>query len=160
MVSGEDREACVELVFLEAELLDARRFQDWLALFSKDATYWVPLREGQTDPEGELNIVYDDRNRLEDRVYRLESGFALAQDPLSRTARVISNFRVNAEDGSDLLTVRSTFVIVEVRPGRQQVLGGRYTHHLRKEGDELTIVLKRVDLVNSEEPLSNLTFIL
>jgi benzoate/toluate 1,2-dioxygenase beta subunit len=160
MVSVGDKEACVELIFQEAELLDARRFQEWLGLFAKDARYWVPLHEGQTDPEGELNIVYDDRNRLEDRVYRIESGYALAQDPPSRTARVISNLRVSSEAESDLLAVRSTFVIVEVRPGRQQVLGGHYTHHLRREDGGLKIVLKRVDLANSEEPLSNLTFIL
>ena len=158
MVSADHREACLDLVYQEAELLDARRFQDWLGLFAKDAKYWVPLREGQTDPEGELNIIYDDRNRLEDRVYRIESGYALAQDPLSRTARVISNLRVGNEAESKLLVVRSTFVIVEVRPGRQQVLGGHYTHHLRQEGGSLKIVVKRVDLVNSEEPLSNLIF--
>ncbi|HEX2173140.1 MAG TPA: aromatic-ring-hydroxylating dioxygenase subunit beta, partial [Dehalococcoidia bacterium] len=85
------RDACADFLYHEAELLDARRYREWLALFAEDARYWVPLRENQTDPENELNIIYDDHGRLDDRLYRLEGGYALAQDPPSRTARTISN---------------------------------------------------------------------
>ncbi|HEX2173326.1 MAG TPA: aromatic-ring-hydroxylating dioxygenase subunit beta, partial [Dehalococcoidia bacterium] len=88
-----------------------------------------------------------------------EGGYALAQDPPSRTARTISNVRVAGEEDG-LVVVRSTFVLVEVRPSHQAVFGGHYTHRLRPAGDGFRIVLKRVDLVNSEEPLYNLTFLL
>lgn len=155
----EQREACTELLYREAELLDTRQYRAWLDLFGPEAIYWIPLREGQTDPENELNIVYDDRNRMEDRVDRLESGFAYAQEPPSRTARVIANVRVMPEDGSGALCVRSAFTLVEVRAGRQHVLGGHYLHRLGWVDGRLLILSKRADLVNSEEPLDNLTFL-
>lgn len=163
MVTAAEQDACIDLVYHEAELLDDRRFRDWLALFTPDAVYWVPLREGQTDPHGEPNIIYDNLNRMDDRIYRIESGASLAQDPPSRTARTISNFRVRAGDAPDTFVVRSTFMLVEVRPDcPQQILGGHYTHHLRRDAGETgwRIARKRVDLVNSEEPQGNLTYIL
>jgi len=79
----------------------------------------VPLREGQADPHTELNIVYDDLARMRDRIVRLTGAFAHAQDPPSRTVRSIAGFRFEAA-GADEVIVRSTFILLEVRSGRQQ----------------------------------------
>lgn len=153
---------CARFLFVEARLLDARQYDAWLALFASDGTYWVPLREGQPDPESELNILYDDAGRLADRVARLNSGIAYAQDPPSRTARTISNIIVTREpDAADIVIVESVFTLVEVRAGLQQIWGGSYTHRLRMDGDgRVTIVQKKADLANAEEPLLNLAFLL
>jgi hypothetical protein len=43
----------------EAELLDQRRFEDWLKLFTEDGIYWIPVEDG-TDPLLEPSILYDD----------------------------------------------------------------------------------------------------
>ena len=153
------RAAGEDLVLEEAQQLDARAYATWLELFTKDAEYWVPLREGQSDPHAELNIVYDDRARMEDRIFRLTGGSAHSQDPPSRTVRNIAGFRYEATAEGELI-VRSTFVLVEVRPGRQHVFGGRYTHRLRGTPGRLLIARKTVELVNSEEPFGNLTFLL
>ncbi len=154
-----DRQRCADLLFREAALLDARQLRDWLELFAETATYWVPLLENYSDPNAELNLVYDDRSRLAERIDRLESGSAYAQDPPSRTVRSIAGFRFEAA-GADEVIVRSTFILLEVRSGRQQTYGGRYTHRLRGTPEQLRIVQKTVELVNSEEPFGNMTFLL
>lgn len=153
---------CARFLFEEARLLDARKYDEWLALFAADGTYWVPLREGQPDPESELNILYDDAGRLADRVARLNSGIAYAQDPPSRTSRTISNIIVRNDAGAGgTVGVESVFTLVEVRAGVQQVWGGIYTHRLRIDDDgRITIVQKKADLANAEEPMLNLAFLL
>jgi 3-phenylpropionate/cinnamic acid dioxygenase small subunit len=158
-VSAELRAAAEELVLEEAARIDARRYEAWLELFAVDAEYWVPLRENQPDPHTELNIVYDDLARMRDRIVRLTGAFAHAQDPPSRTVRSIAGFRYEAA-GENEVIVRSTFVLLEVRSGRQQTYGGRYTHRLRGTPASLLIVQKTVELVNSEEPFGNMTFLL
>ena len=158
-IAAELRAAAEELVLEEAVRLDERKYAAWLELFAEDAEYWVPLREGQADPHAELNIVYDDLARMRDRVVRLTGAFAHAQDPPSRTVRSIAGFRFAAGDDG-IVIVRSTFVLLEVRSGRQQTYGGRYAHRLRGTPERLRIVQKTVELVNSEEALGNMTFLL
>ena len=48
-MSADLRWEVADFLFQEAELLDSQRWEDWLALFDDDATYWVPARAGQTD---------------------------------------------------------------------------------------------------------------
>jgi 3-phenylpropionate/cinnamic acid dioxygenase small subunit len=158
-IGAELRAAAEELVLEEAAQLDARQYTSWLDLFTDDAEYWVPLREGQADPHTELNIVYDDLARMRDRIIRLTGAFAHAQDPPSRTVRSIAGFRYEAAGEGEVI-VRSTFILLEVRSGRQQTYGGRYRHRLRGTPERLQIVQKTVELVNSEEPFGNMTFLL
>ena len=44
----------------EARLLDAGRFEEWLALFAEDGFYWIPAGPGQSDPLNHLSIFYED----------------------------------------------------------------------------------------------------
>ena len=37
-----DRRVVQLFLIHEAQLLDERRFRDWMALFTEDGTYWVP----------------------------------------------------------------------------------------------------------------------
>ena len=150
--------ASERLVEQEADLLDEARFREWLELFSADATYWVPLSENQASPS-ELNIILDDRRRMEQRIQRLEGGHAYAQSPRSRTVRLVANIHATPE-GADLAVVRSKFTLLEVRYGQQTVYGGRYTHRIMRRDGRLYIQSKRVDLVNSEARLGNLSFLL
>lgn len=159
-VDAETERRCARFLFEEAHLLDARDNDAWLALWARECTYWVPLREGQPDPESELNIIFDDATRLNDRVFRLRSGIAYAQDPPSRTSRCITNVVVSPAETRGELFVESTFTIVEVRAGLQQIWGGRYTHILREIDAGYEIVHKKVDLTNSQEPMLNLAFLL
>jgi 3-phenylpropionate/cinnamic acid dioxygenase small subunit len=108
------------------------------------------------DPNQEVSIVYDRLPQLRERVWRLESGLAYAQEPGSRSSRLIGNVTV-AEDAGDEVTVHSRFVVTEFRRQRQYVHSGRYVHRLRRDGDGFLIVMKKVELVNNDGHLGNLS---
>ena len=57
-----------QFLYLEARLLDTQRYEEWLDLYTEDATYWVLLEQGQSDPVETSSIIYDDRTLLELRV--------------------------------------------------------------------------------------------
>ena len=66
-----DLPGCERFLLQEARLLDEARFDDWLALFTADAWYWVPSEPDQADPAETVSLIYDDRRLLETRVRRL-----------------------------------------------------------------------------------------
>jgi 3-phenylpropionate/cinnamic acid dioxygenase small subunit len=87
----------------EAELLDDRRFEEWLALFAPGATYEAPLRvTREFQAESELSatgrVFWDDRDTLAIRVQRLRSEYAWAEQPASRTRHFVTNIRVAPTD--------------------------------------------------------------
>jgi benzoate/toluate 1,2-dioxygenase subunit beta len=144
-------------LFHEAELLDERRFQEWLALYTDDALYCLPQGD-DPDPEHSVQIAHDDKRRMTERVLRLESGFAYSQDPPSRTVHLIGNVRVRGEVEGEL-DVASSLSIAEVRRGQQRVYYARVLHRLVDGGDGLRIRRKEVHLANSDLPLGNVTFL-
>jgi 3-phenylpropionate/cinnamic acid dioxygenase small subunit len=149
---------CAQFLYREASLLDRHRLQEWLSLYSRDAIYWVPLLEKYGDRDNELNIVLDDYAKIVDRVTRLESGLAFAQDPPSQTTRLLSNIRV-ARNATGFQT-EAAFVLYEFRSGATQLLAGRYLHDLHDNDGVLSIAAKTIELTNRTDFLFNLTFIL
>ncbi|MGH7988533.1 MAG: aromatic-ring-hydroxylating dioxygenase subunit beta [Candidatus Binataceae bacterium] len=146
-------------LYREARLMDENAYDDWLALWTEELTYWVPCEEDDLQPENHISFIYDDRARLRARIARLKSGNAHAQDPKSRLCRVVSNIEVG-ELSPDDLEIRSKFVLGEVRRGKQDVFMGRTIHKLRRHPDGLRMSFKKVMLVNSDEFIDNLTFLL
>ena len=63
-----------EFLYREAELADDHRFDEWLALWTKDALYWVPCNEEDVDPKRQISVIYDDWKKIDERVYRLKGG--------------------------------------------------------------------------------------
>jgi benzoate/toluate 1,2-dioxygenase beta subunit len=126
-------------LYREARLLDRQRFSDWLELFTPDAVYWIPSNSDDLDPARQVSIVYDDASRLRERVWRLESGLAYAQEPQSRTLHLVANVEVRRADG-DEIEAESAFTVSEFRRDRQFVHAGRCLHALRREAGELRIV--------------------
>jgi 3-phenylpropionate/cinnamic acid dioxygenase small subunit len=147
-----------QLLYHEARLLDGGRLEEWLALFTDDATYWVPLEAGQADPLATSSIVYDDRRLLEVRVRQARHPRAHARVPAARTVHQVGNVQVLADDGREA-TVASSLVMVEYRAERQRVWGATVEHRLRRTPDGLRIAAKRVDLVNSEAELDGIAFL-
>jgi 3-phenylpropionate/cinnamic acid dioxygenase small subunit len=139
----------------EARVLDERRYEDWLALFTEDGWYWVPVQEGQADPKETVSLIYDDRRLLETRVRRLAQTKLHAQEPKSRTSRIVTNVSVEARDDAGA-TVRSKFIVTEYRRGAQIAYAGTYFHRLVRRGGQFRIAWKRVDIVNSEDALPGL----
>jgi benzoate/toluate 1,2-dioxygenase beta subunit len=136
----------------EARLLDERRYDDWLALFTEEGWYWVPLEEGQADPKETVSLMYDDRRLLETRVRRLVQGKLHIQEPKSRTSRIVTNVSVETRDDNGA-TVRSKFVVTEYRRGVQLTYAGTYYHRLVRAGGQFRIAWKKVEIVNSEDAL-------
>lgn len=164
-------EQCAQFVYAEAELLDSLDLDGWLALFDDPCTYWLPMQAGQTDAADHLNLIFDDRARLEDRVSRLRSGFSFAEEPGSRTSHLISNVRVLSAHETALmvgdvaplptdLAVSARSVIARARGGTVEQLHARLTWLLRPAEGTFRIVLKRVDLLNASDPIGLLTYLL
>src|SRR5476651_650625 len=89
-----DVATCESFLVHEARLLDEARFDEWLALFTADAWYWVPSEPGQANPLDTVSLIYDDRRLLETRVRRLASPRMYSQEPRSRTSRMIGNVTI------------------------------------------------------------------
>ena len=147
---------CELFLLHEARLLDEAKFDDWLALFTPDARYWVPSEPDQASPLDTVSLIYDDRQLLETRVRRLASPRIYSQEPRSRTSRIVSN--VSVEDNADVAAtlVRSKFVLIEFRRNEQRLFGGTCFHRLTVAGGDIRIAWKRVDLVNCDGPMDGI----
>jgi len=122
----------IELFLLhEAQLLDARRFRDWMALFAEDGTYWVPAVPGQDSPFDQASLFYDDRTLMKTRIDRLEHPKIHVQTPPSRTLHQIGRVLLEqADEAAGEYRVASTVLMVEYRDDRQRLFAGRQTHRL------------------------------
>ncbi|MBV8835875.1 MAG: aromatic-ring-hydroxylating dioxygenase subunit beta [Alphaproteobacteria bacterium] len=152
-----DREECETFLVHEARLLDEARFDEWLALFTPDAQYWVPSEPNQVSPHDTVSLMYDDRRLLETRVRRLASPRIYSQEPRSRTSRIVGNVSLEeAPPDRTACTVRSKFMMIEFRRNEQRLFGGTCLHRLVRRDGALRIRFKRVDLVNCDAPLDGL----
>lgn len=147
------------LLAQEARRLDEHRFDAWLELFSDDCLYWVPVKPGAGDPRSTISHAFDDRRRMSDRVFWLNTGLAYSQLPPSRTARCVSNVEVRDLTPTTRL-VRSTFTTHEHRTTSPRVFSGWTAHVLTKTNDEWRIRVKQVNLLDSDAGHDNLTIIL
>lgn len=151
------RERVEEFLFYEAKLIDEHVYDEWLGLWTEDGLYWVPCNTDDADPARQAMIIYDNRARLGERIYRLTSGAAWAQQPRSRTRRLISNVEVRQNEGGYM--VESNCIIAELRRSKQDIFAARMLHTLRPVGESFQIALKKVLLLNNDEPIDNLTFL-
>jgi 3-phenylpropionate/cinnamic acid dioxygenase small subunit len=148
------------LLFREAELADANRYDEWFRLWTDELLYWVPCNSDDLDPARSVSLIYDDRARLEERLFRLGTKHAHSQRPQSRLTRLVSNGVFDGYDPDRGGAVTSRFVAAEVRHDRQTVWSGRMRHVLARVDGGLRIREKHVFLVNNDSPMNNLTFII
>jgi 3-phenylpropionate/cinnamic acid dioxygenase small subunit len=157
-MSADERETAERFLFREARLMDEHRYRDWLKLWAEDGVYWVPCNEEDIDPKRHVSIIYDDRERLAQRVERLASGGVLAQDPAPRMRRVLSNIEI--EEEGDEVTVQSNFLLALARGEGQQLWAGRTIHLLRRDGASFAIRRKTVHLINADQEMPLLQFLI
>ena len=143
-----------EFLYYEARLLDTQRYEEWLELFTEDATYWVPLEQNQKDPLETSSIVHDDRTLLELRVKQARHPRAHARQPLARTVHHVGNIMV--EESAGEVRVNSTLQLVEFRNEKQRLYAALVEHRLRRANGGFRIAHKRIDLVNSEGELDGI----
>ncbi len=143
-------------LYQEARLLDTQRLEDWLALFTDDATYWVPLAQNQKNPYDHSSIIHDDRTLLSIRVRQYAHPRAHARLPTTRTIHQVGNVLI-IENSLETIRAASTLVLIDYRQERQRQWGAVVEHTLRRTADGLRISAKRVDLINSEAELDGIT---
>jgi 3-phenylpropionate/cinnamic acid dioxygenase small subunit len=142
-----------DFVAHEAALLDAGRFDDWLALFADDGHYWVPLLgAAQADPLSHNSIAYEDRLLLQLRVDRLKNPRAHSQHPKSHCQHVLQR-PVIEHDNETVLSLSTPFIYMEARGDDQLLLAGTCRHLLVRHGEGFLIRQKRIDLLNAGRAL-------
>lgn len=151
-------ETAREFLFNEAELLDQRKFDAWFNLFTDDGWYWIPNDPDEHDPDNALSLIYDRGDQLRERVWRLNSSYAHAQTPSSRTTHLLSNIRVT-NIGFDHLTVDSAFMVHEFRKGTRHLYSGRSRHELIRDTEKIMIQSKQVFLLDALAELGNVSFL-
>ncbi|TMM00168.1 MAG: phenylpropionate dioxygenase [Actinobacteria bacterium] len=135
-----------EFLVEEAAILDEWRLDDWLALFTEDATYVVPSTDvPEGDPSHDLTLIDDDHLRLTWRVNRLKSRHAHREFPWSRTRRLVTNVRVLRAEG-DELDVTASILVHRFRHGHADTFVGRYLTTLVRTPDGLRIRRRRAEL--------------
>lgn len=154
-----DRLQVEQFLYHEALLMDEHRYDEWLALWTEPALYWIPSNRDEVDPRREVSLIYDDWVRLQLRIARLKSGFAHAQEPKSRMRRIISNIEIEQASGAEVVA-HSNFMLAELRRGKQDLFAGRTTHRLRPDQGAFKMLSKKVLLINNDEPIDNLTFLI
>lgn len=148
-----------QFLFTEARYMDEHLFDDWLALWDEEALYWVPSDEGGEDASRAVCLIHEYKPSIVHRVNRLKGLFAFAQSPKSTLIRVVSNILVEAS-GDDEVVALSTFCLAEWRPNAEAQWFGRNRHRLVRTPAGWRIREKKVQLVNIDAPLKNLTFLI
>jgi len=158
-----------ELLYHEARLLDERRLDEWLTLYTDDALYWVPIDEN-APVAANAALIYDNAARRAERVdHYLHNAFP-AQSPRSRTIHAVSNVLVeaDADDKNNSVRTRSTQVIYEMRTGdytqvglgEVQTIPAVVEHRLRIVEGKLMIAEKKILLIHRDAWQGNLMFML
>jgi len=144
----------------EARFLDQLRYDDWLAMYAAECVYWVPSTPKAGDPRREIAIMFDDRRRLEDRIYRMRTGFAWSQAPASRTVRLVTNVEVFSTVRDDTRMVRSNFLISEFWGDETRQLTGWAAHRVVRDHAGWKIQAKQVSLIECDQSIRNPSIIL
>jgi 3-phenylpropionate/cinnamic acid dioxygenase small subunit len=109
-----------EFLFMEAELLDAHDFKGWLEQLTEDIHYLMPVRVTREKTAGRgfddrMAHMDEDYDSLEMRALRVDTEYAWAEEPPSRTRHFVTNVRVSTGDDDDELAVRSNLLLYRTR---------------------------------------------
>ncbi|MEM7079675.1 MAG: 3-phenylpropionate/cinnamic acid dioxygenase subunit beta [Pseudomonadota bacterium] len=143
-----------QFLYAEARLLDTRQLDAWLDLLTDDIHYWMPIRRTTTAREvdreftqpGAMAFFDDDKRTLTMRVDRLGHGRAWAEDPPSRTRRLVTNVEVLAVDGNDIHAT-CNFQLYRTRLNSEEDCWvGRREDTLRRVDGELKLARRHIFL--------------
>jgi len=130
-----------QFLYHEAALLDDRNFDSWFELLADDLHYWMPTRQNRLLRELDREYSAPDeaahfdetKEHIGQRITRLATGMAWAEDPPSRTRHLVSNVRISPGDSPDEYAVESAFILYRSRLEREEDLwSGRREDVLRR----------------------------
>ena len=161
-----------EFLYREAEILDERRYEEWLALLADDIRYWMPMRRNVKFGEGEreftragTDIAWFDEGKdtLTRRVRQIQTGIHWAEEPQSRISHLVTNVQV-AEvtpsfDEPREVTARCRFLIYRNRVETEtDILVGKREDVLRRDNGGWKVAQRKIILDQSVLLTKNLTF--
>jgi 3-phenylpropionate/cinnamic acid dioxygenase small subunit len=168
-----------QFIYREARLQDELEYDEWEALWTDDAIYWVPANADDIDPTQSMSIIFDNRSRIRTRIKQLHTGKRHAQTPASRLRHLITNvellgapdhsraaqsgepgWRAGGEPEGDEVSVGANFLVYESRERGVTLWAGRSQWVLRRTEDGLRIARKKVMLVNNDRALNTLAFLI
>ncbi len=147
-----------QFLFLEARLQDTHAYDEWEALWTDDAIYWIPANGSDTDPEKDMSIIYDNRSRIGVRIGQLKTGRRHTQTPRSELARIIANIEIAGRTENEF-EVRANAFIFEDNLRGETTWAARNEYRLRIVDGQLRMVRKKVSLVNNHKPIFTLSFL-
>ncbi len=161
-----------QFYYTEAELLDERRFEEWLELLDEDIRYFMPLRrnvkygqhaERENTRSGQDSAWFDEGKRtLTQRVAQIATGIHWAEEPLSRISHLVTNIRITSQettrDDSEV-EVSSRFLVYRNRVEYEtDIFVGKRNDRLRRGGPAGWLVTDRTILLDQSVLLAkNLT---
>jgi 3-phenylpropionate/cinnamic acid dioxygenase small subunit len=166
------RQEIEEFLYREAELLDERRYEDWLELIADDVRYWMPMRrnvkvgESQrefTRADHDINWFDEGRETLERRVKQIMTGIHWAEEPVSRITHIVSNVQLldaapSLEEAADV-TVKCRFLIYRNRVETEtDILVGKREDRLRRTNAGWQLARRKIILDQNVLLTKNLTF--
>jgi 3-phenylpropionate/cinnamic acid dioxygenase small subunit len=138
-----------DFLYMEAELLDSRRFKEWLDLLTDDITYFMPMRRNvkfgqhaarENTAQGfGISWFDEDKWTLTKRVEQILTGVHYAEEPLSRICHMVSNVQ--------LLDIRPDLQ----NPSEVDVKSRFLVYQNRIEYETYTFVGKRTDMLRWTE---------
>ena len=161
-----------EFLYQEAEILDERRFEEWLDLLTDDVRYWMPMRrnvkfgelEREFTREGQdINWFDEGKDTLTRRVNQILTGVHWAEEPLSRICHTVSSVQVlqatpSASEPTDV-AVKCRFFIYRNRVETEtDLLVGKREDVLRRVDGSWKIAQRKVVLDQNILLAKNLTF--
>jgi 3-phenylpropionate/cinnamic acid dioxygenase small subunit len=161
-----------EFLYYEAELLDERRYEEWLELLAEDVRYWMPMRrnvkfgelEREFTREGQdINWFDEGKDTLTRRVQQLLTGVHWAEEPLSRICHMVSNVQLLHVRPSVLapleVTVKCRFLIYRNRVDTEtDLLVGKREDVVRRTNGQWKIRQRKIVLDQNVLLAKNLTF--
>ncbi|MFN0000184.1 MAG: aromatic-ring-hydroxylating dioxygenase subunit beta [Burkholderiaceae bacterium] len=141
-----------QFLYRQSAMLDNKRWQDYIDLFSEDGLYWMPPAAHYTTWLGQPAIFVEDPDFMTVRMKRIQHPRAWSQVAEWATNHVVSNVEIEKVDANGDIHVLSRFHMMELRRDNVRHFGGTYRHTLVKKGGSFAIKMQRVDLFNGQAP--------
>jgi 3-phenylpropionate/cinnamic acid dioxygenase small subunit len=160
--------AVAEFLYEEALQLDDLRMEDWVEGLAEDLVYTAPMRQTRHFSDQARSIVrsvkhFDETyTSIQGRINRLNSNTAWAEDPPSRTRRLVTNILVDATEDPNEFDVTSYVLLTRSRyeNSEMQVLSMVRYDRVRKVGDRLKLARREIIIDQSVLGMPNLAVFL
>jgi 3-phenylpropionate/cinnamic acid dioxygenase small subunit len=161
-----------DVLYYEADLLDERRYEEWLTLVAEDVRYWMPMRRnvkvGEQEREftragQDINWFDEGKETLTRRVKQILTGMHWAEEPVSRISHMVSNIRLlevnpSAAEPAEV-SVKCRFLIYRNRAETEtDILVGKREDLLRRGDGQWKIAKRKIVLDQNVLLTKNLTF--